>query len=300
MRILITGGTNGMGKGLARALALDEQEKHEIIILCRSKKLGLSTLEDLQDLKGRPRVSIVVCDLSRLADVKKAIREIQDTYDYLDGIFINAGIGYAPSRLVTQDGMMAHFQVNYLAQFMLTLNMLDLLEKSSLGGRVVFNATQRGKIYWDDLQMEDKWTYEEGIHQAMVAKRMFLKKLHEVYKGQANKISFIGYQIPKTVWTNQIQIIPFYMRAFARVIKLFGGFISIETCGQMMVPLFTESWGLSQERSGRFVTSKDDDFVEIKEEDQVEDPHNQNRLWQLSLNLCQDEKTSEISDRLHK
>lgn len=40
MKILITGGTNGMGKGVAKVLADIDNQAHEIIILCRSKELG--------------------------------------------------------------------------------------------------------------------------------------------------------------------------------------------------------------------------------------------------------------------
>jgi short-subunit dehydrogenase involved in D-alanine esterification of teichoic acids len=40
MKILITGGTNGMGKGVAKVLADVDNQIHEIIILCRSRKLG--------------------------------------------------------------------------------------------------------------------------------------------------------------------------------------------------------------------------------------------------------------------
>lgn len=299
MRILITGGSNGMGKGLAKALALETQDDHEIVILCRSKELGLSTIKELEELGENHKVSLVLCDLSKLEDVKNATRQIQDTYDYLDGIFINAGIGYAANRVVTEDGVLAHFQVNYLAQFMLTINLLELLEKSQSGGRIIFNATRSGKIYWDDIHMENNWSYEEGIHQAMVAKRMFLSKLHRLYKNKESKLSFVGFEISKTVWTNQLEIIPFYMKAFATMMKLLGTFISIEECGRIMVPLFTEDEALSQQRSSSFITWKNNCFVELDEEDHVLDFNNQDRLWNLSLDLCSDEKTNQISETLH-
>ena len=85
-------------------------------------------------------------------------------------------------RVETEDGMDSHFQVNYLSQFMLTLNLLNLLENSENGGRVIFNVTRGGKIFWDDIQMKKNWSFENGIHQAMVAKRMFLVKLHDLYR----------------------------------------------------------------------------------------------------------------------
>jgi NAD(P)-dependent dehydrogenase (short-subunit alcohol dehydrogenase family) len=62
------------------------------------------------------------------------IKGFHSKHEFLDGIYINAGLGYAPKREVTEDGLDPHFQVNYLSQFMLTLNLLDLLEKSENGG----------------------------------------------------------------------------------------------------------------------------------------------------------------------
>jgi hypothetical protein len=70
---------------------------------------------------------------------------------------------------------------------MLLLHLLNILEKSENGGRIVFNVTQGGKIFWDDMQMRNKWGYEDGIHQAMVAKRMFLVKLHNLHNGMKGK-----------------------------------------------------------------------------------------------------------------
>jgi len=141
MKILITGGTNGMGKGVAKTLAGFDNPKNEIIILCRSEKLGKETIEEFERETSNNKISLVLCDLTKLGDVKRAIEEIQSKHKFLDGIFINAGIGYASKRIETEDGMDSHFQVNYLSQFMLTLNLLNLLEKSEKGGRVIFNVT---------------------------------------------------------------------------------------------------------------------------------------------------------------
>ena len=295
MKLLVTGGTNGMGKGVAKTLASIDNQEHEIIILCRSKKLGEATIKEFEDDAKNHKVSIVLCDLTKLSDVKKAIVEIHNNHTFLDAVFINAGLGYAAKRIETEDGMDSHFQVNYLSQFMLTLNILDLLEKSQVGGRIIFNATEDGEIFWDDMQMKNKWSYEDGIHQGMVAKRMFLKRLHSLYKDKKeNSISFIGFQISKIVWTNQINIIPAYMRIMATVMKFFGKFITMEESGQIMAPLFNESKEKTRKRSGKFITWKKNEFIEIKEVPSVLDEKLQEKLWNISLDLCEDDQTKEI------
>ena len=77
MKILITGGTNGMGKGVAKALASIDNQNFEIIILCRSKELGEATIKEIESLTSNKNLSLILCDLAKLSDVKKAIDEIQ-------------------------------------------------------------------------------------------------------------------------------------------------------------------------------------------------------------------------------
>jgi hypothetical protein len=299
MKVLVTGGTNGMGKGVAKILAGSDNQTHEIIILGRSKELGEATVKELEAATRNKNISFVLCNLTKLSDVRNVIKEIHSKHTSLDGIFINAGLGYAAERLETEDGMDPHFQVNYLSHFILTLNLLDLLEKSEHGGRVIFNVTEGGKIFWDDLQMKKEWNYEKGIRQAMVAKRLFYTRLHNIYaKTTDARLSFYGFQIPKTVWSNQINIIPFMMKTMARVMKFLGTFISIEECGTIMSPLFTEKQGESLEKSGKFISWRKGEFIEIKEDEAVLDEGMQEKLWEISLDLCKDEKTAQIAESL--
>lgn len=296
MKILITGGTNGIGKGVAKVLASVDNREHEIIILCRSKKLGEATIKEIGNDTSNKKISIILCDLAKLSDVKNAINEIQSKHTFLDGVFINAGLGYAAKRVETEDGMDSHFQVNYLSQFMLTLNILNLLEKSKNGGRIIFNVTEGGKIFWDDIQMKNKWGYEDGIHQAMAGKRMFLVKLHNLYQNKKeSNLSFVGFQISKVVWTNQINIIPAFMRIIATTMKLFGTFITIEKCGEIIAPLFNEKREDNLKKSGKFITWKKNEFMDIKEDVNVLNQKSQDRLWKISLELCGDKKTNQIS-----
>jgi hypothetical protein len=299
MKVLVTGGTNGMGKGVAKILAGIDNQAHEVIILGRSKELGEVTVNELEAATQNKNISFVLCDLTRLSDVQNVIKEIHSQHTTLDGIFINAGLGYAPERVETEDGMDPHFQVNYLSQFMLTLNLLDLLEKSEHGGRVIFNVTEGGEIFWDDMQLEQAWGYEKGITQAMVAKRMFYTRLDKIYANiDEPKLSFFGFQIPKTVWTNQVNIIPFMMKTMARVMKILGTFISIEECGMIMSPLFTEKQEESLKKSGKFITWKKGEFIALEEDQVVFDQGMQEKLWKTSLDLCDDEKTARIAEKL--
>jgi hypothetical protein len=295
-RILVTGATHGMGLGVARALA--SKPDTEVIVLGRSAEHGRATVEALSALASPERISFVACDLSRLAEVHAAIDTLRSAHDRLDAIFVNAGLGYAPEHRLTEDGHDAHFQVNYLSHFLLTLNLLDLLERSEHGGRVVFNATEPGEVHWDDLRLQRDWGYEEAIYQGMAAKRLFYARLHALYaSGDRPRVSCFGFRIHKTVWTNQLALIPWYMRAMATLAKWFGQFISIDTCGEIMAPLFLEDGATSLTRSGRLLTWKDEAFCDF-EPAPMSDPADQERLWRVSLELCDDARTTQIAAAL--
>ena len=298
MKVLITGGTNGMGKGVAKILAESDEQTHEVIILGRSKELTEATVKELEAETQNTNISFLLCDLTKLSDVRKAIEEIQQKHTSLDGLFVNAGLGYAPERIETEDGMDPHFQVNYLSHFMLTLNLLELLEKSEQGGRVVFNATNIGDMVWDDMQMEKKWGYEKAIGQGMMAKRLFYAQLHDLYANKNENVSFFGFHISQTVWSNQINIIPLFMKTMATIMKFFGTFISIEECGRIMMPLFTESQAGSLKKSGKLISWKKGELFTLEEDAATLDKEKQAKLWATSLELCNDEKTSLIANQL--
>ena len=81
--------------------------------------------------------------------------------------------------------------------------------------------------------------------------------------------------------------------------KYFGTFISIEKCGVIMSPLFTEKQEESLKKSGEFITWKKNEFIEIKEDEIILNQEMQDRLWNASLQLCKDEKTTQIAENLY-
>jgi hypothetical protein len=88
------------------------------------------------------------------------------------------------------------------------------------------------------------------------------------------------------------------MKTMAKMMKLFGTFISIDECGIIMSPLFTEKQEESIKKSGKFITWRKRKFVELEEDKAVFDKGMQDKLWKISLDLCKDEKTDQIAEKL--
>jgi len=66
----------------------------------------------------------------------------------------------------------------------------------------------------------------------------------------------------------------------------------------IMSPLFTENQKESLKKSGKLITWKKNQFTEVKEDESVFNRELQDRLWKVSLELCKDDKTTQIAEKL--
>jgi 3-oxoacyl-[acyl-carrier protein] reductase len=86
-KILITGASEGFGKLLSLLLA---EKGARVILLARSEKKLQAVASEIQKYDGR--VSVYVCDISKLIDVQKTTQEIIKDLGVPDIIINNAGI----------------------------------------------------------------------------------------------------------------------------------------------------------------------------------------------------------------
>ncbi|ADP83866.1 SDR family NAD(P)-dependent oxidoreductase [Pseudofrankia inefficax] len=159
MTILITGATDGLGRALAHRLAADGEA---LILHGRDAARLQRTADEIQAI-GTARPATVLADLSELAQVRRLAAEVRGTTDRLDVLVSNAGIGSGEpagrERGVSADGYELRFAVNYLAGFLLTLELLPLLrETATHAGKParIVNVASLGQepIDFDDLMIE--------------------------------------------------------------------------------------------------------------------------------------------------
>jgi len=110
-RILVTGSTDGLGRGAARALMKDG---HEVVLHARNQERA-SALSEL-----RPRAAgIVIGDLSSALETR-ALAEQVNGLGRMDAVIHNAGVYLEGGRGTTPEGHARTLAVNVLAPYLLT------------------------------------------------------------------------------------------------------------------------------------------------------------------------------------
>ncbi len=164
---LITGSTSGMGKVTARELA---ERGAAVVLVGRNREKGEAIQAEIRRETGNENVDLLIADLRLLQDVRRLAAEFQQHYHHLDVLVNNAGAIY-PSRQVTSEGLEATFVVNYLAPFLLTELLLDML-KASAPARIVNVSSEVHRISsiaFDNLQGEKRYATMSNYGQAKLA-----------------------------------------------------------------------------------------------------------------------------------
>ncbi len=95
--------------------------------------------------------------------------EVAANEERLDALVNNAGIGFLPEREFSQDGVELVLQVDYLAGYLLTRELLPLL-RSSAPSRIVFVASAgQAPIDFDDPMMDTGYDAGRAYCQAKLA-----------------------------------------------------------------------------------------------------------------------------------
>jgi NAD(P)-dependent dehydrogenase (short-subunit alcohol dehydrogenase family) len=168
MTVFITGATDGLGRALADRLAADG---HQLILHGRDAAKLADTAAGIQEAHG-VEVRTALADLAELAQVRRLATDVRDMTDRLDVFVSNAGIGGEQPRQTSVDGHELRFAVNYLAGFLLTLELLTLL-RSSAPARIV-NVASIGQqsIDFDDLMIERGYSAMRAYCQSKLAQVM--------------------------------------------------------------------------------------------------------------------------------
>lgn len=171
----ITGGTKGIGFGVAKSL-LDQGMR--VAISGRSKESVDNALKDFND----ERVLGIVSNVAHMDDEKKAVAKILDAWGQVDVVLANAGVGnFAPVDEMTDEDWHQMIDTNLNGVFHSLKASVDALKKSkgyyitlaSLAGTNFFatgagyNASKFGVVGFTQAAMLDLRKYDIKVSTIM-------------------------------------------------------------------------------------------------------------------------------------
>ena len=145
--ILVTGGTDGIGRETALQLA---RMGARVLVHGRNQKKGNQVINEINHDTCNENISLYVADFSSLADVQRMAEDIKREQKELHVLVNNAGNFFEDHQL-SADGYEMTFAVNYLAPFLLTLLLLDLLKVSAPARIVNVSSSSHRSIKEVDL-----------------------------------------------------------------------------------------------------------------------------------------------------
>ncbi len=190
-RAVVTGANSGLGLYTALELA---RRGAEVVLACRDAARGGEAVRRITAAVGggAGRASLAELDLADQASVRSfAARQVKEPLDLLVN---NAGVMAIP-RASTADGFEMQFGVNHLGHFALTGLLLPaLLERP--GARVVTVtsfASHMGRLDFDDLQWERRYSRWGAYGRSKLANLLFAKELDRRYPGLDSLAAHPGY-----------------------------------------------------------------------------------------------------------
>jgi len=134
---LVTGGTSGVGKAIARGLA---QRGANVIIVGRDSEKGIRAEREMRTASGNRAVEFLQADLSLVREARRLGEEVANGWRALHYLAHSAGI-VRGRHVLTAEGFESNFATNYLSRFALTTELLPSIQSGGRPGksaRIVF------------------------------------------------------------------------------------------------------------------------------------------------------------------
>ena len=268
---MITGANSGIGKATAIGLA---KMGATIVMVCRNKDRGEEALEDIKKECINGIVDLIVADLSTQKAIHQLVKDFKERYQFLHVLINNAGINLS-KRVLTEDGIETTLAVNYLAQFLLSNLLLDILQASSPARIVnVASSILSKTINFENLNGEKHYRQLNAYGQSKLAVILFTYEFARRIEGTGVTVNCLH---PGYVKTNLI-------RNFRKFVKYFYPFIGLFMKSPKKgakTSIYLASSPEVQNVSGKY-------FKNRKEAESVEASYDEELakdLWEVSLTL---------------
>jgi NAD(P)-dependent dehydrogenase (short-subunit alcohol dehydrogenase family) len=135
-RLVITGGTSGIGRRIIERLLIEHPQWH-IILLARASLRA----QELQALSDPERLTVIDADLASLKSANRACDEVIRCLgsQTIDALALNAGVQTVSDNASSTDGIELAFAVNFLAHFLIVERLKGHM---SLNGRIITTSSE--------------------------------------------------------------------------------------------------------------------------------------------------------------
>ncbi|MEU6976701.1 oxidoreductase [Streptomyces sp. NPDC046371] len=174
---VVTGANSGLGLATTRELA---RRGGHVVLAVRDERKGRAAADGI--LRAHPGALLDVrhLDLADLASVRDFAGKLSAEHPRLDVLVNNAGV-MAPPRTLSAQGHELQFAAHHLGHFALTGLLLDRLA-AGRDPRVVTVSSlehRRGRIDFDDIDAERRYSPMGAYRQAKLANTVFGHTLHQ-------------------------------------------------------------------------------------------------------------------------
>jgi NAD(P)-dependent dehydrogenase (short-subunit alcohol dehydrogenase family) len=169
--VLITGATGGLGRALVHRAA---GHGATVVAHGRDERRLRDLALEVEEATGTS-IDTVAADLADLREVDRLADSVLDTYDRLDVLVNNAGVGFGVPdgpREVSVDGIELRFAVNHLAAYRLAGRLAKLLEVSAPSRIVQVASAGQLALDPDDPLTEHGWDGVTAYRRAKLAQVM--------------------------------------------------------------------------------------------------------------------------------
>jgi len=173
---VVTGGSDGIGLGLARRLS---EAGAEVVLPVRDLEKGRAAAEQIRAVAPGARVVLRELDLASQQSVADCAGALVADGRPINVLINNAGVMNPPRRQTTVDGFELQWGTNHLGHFAFTARLLPLLAAGH--ARVTTQssiAARTAGINWDDLNFDRSYSVGKAYGQSKVANLMFALELN--------------------------------------------------------------------------------------------------------------------------
>ena len=273
---VITGATSGIGKETALGLA---KKDYALYLLVRNTIKGDQLKQEIISQTGNKNIHVIKCDLADLQSVREAAEELKAKLFAVNVLINNAG-GIFDKRVLSKDGFEMTFATNHLGHFLLTNNIMPLLEKGH--ARIInvsSEAHKMGKADFDDLQWEQRsYSAWKAYGMAKLFNIYFTRSLAEKFADKGVSSFALHPGIVKSAFWGGVG------GFLSKVMELLATpfMISAEEGAKTSIFLATES-GLEAKSSQYFIKCKIAKSTVLAWSEA-----NRNMLWDISKKLVKD------------